>query len=125
MPFQSTVFKVATGDGRNFTLLEPIVYVSNNGESITIPIGATSDGASTPPELWVELPPFGKYWPAAYLHDWLYRCTQRPQSECDALLYEAMLSLGVDKIRADMIYEGVHYGGRSSFEADRKAQSGS
>jgi hypothetical protein len=121
--FQSTDFKVSTSDGRNFVLLEPVVFVTQLGAHITIPAGATSDGASTPPALWPEIPPFGIYWKAAFFHDYLYRATQASKSECDALLLEAMQSLGVDSILAKTIYEGVALGGQSSFDADRAAQS--
>lgn len=124
MPFKNTgEWHVGTTDGRNFTLLTSEVFECVNGESITIPAGATSDGASTPPELWITIPPFGQYWKAAFLHDYLYRCTQRPKVECDSLLLEAMKSLGVPPLLALTIYEGVHEAGQSSFNADRAAQA--
>ena len=110
---------MGTSDGRNFTLLSPEVFTSGVGEVITIPAGSTSDGASTPKELWIEIPPFGQYWKAAFLHDYLYRFTQKPKAECDSLLFEAMRSLGVPLLLAGTIYEGVHAGGQSSFDADR------
>ena len=121
--FSVSALKVQTSDGRNFVLLEPFTYTSLAGEIIVVAAGATSDGASTPKEIWPVIPPFGTYWMAAFLHDYLYRCTDKPKAECDALLKEAMTSLGVDTIMRDMIYDGVTVGGWSSFEADRKAQT--
>jgi hypothetical protein len=115
--------KVSTADGRNFVLLEEFSYRANSGEVITVPVGATSDGASTPPEIWPTIPPFGRYWKAAFLHDYLYRCTQRPKAECDGLFKEAMVSLGVNGIEADIIYAGVDLLGQRSFDADRAAQT--
>jgi hypothetical protein len=120
--FQSKTIKVETSDGRNFVLLEPVVYVTGFGAHLTIPAGTTSDGASTPALIWSAVPPFGLYWPAAYLHDWLYRATLMPKPECDDLLKEAMLSLGVDSELVDVVYEGVKLGGQSAFDADRAAQ---
>ena len=120
MAFQQTPMKVETDDGRYVTLLQPYNYLCRSGELITIPAGTTSDGASTPPALWVTIPPFGKYWKAAVLHDYLYRITKRPKAECDSILLEAMESLGVNEIEAHAIYEGVHLGGEISFEEDRK-----
>lgn len=119
--FSTVRLKVASSDGRNFVLLEPFTYTARSGEVITVPVGAESDGASTPKSIWMSLPPFGLYWPAAYLHDYLYRCTDRPKNECDGLLSEAMQVLGVNETERILIYEGVHYGGESSFTADRKA----
>lgn len=121
MPFKNTNWQVSTADGRNFVLLDPEPYLAASGEMIVIPAGATSDGASTPCELWPTIPPFGKYWKAAFLHDYLYRNTTRPKTECDGLLFEAMISLGCSMIEAAMIFGGVHYGGEHSFDSDRAA----
>jgi hypothetical protein len=122
MSFQQTPMKVETDDGRYFTLLQPYNYLCRSGELITIPAGTTTDGASTPSELWITIPPFGKYWKAAILHDYLYRNTNRPKSECDLLLLEAMESLGVGEITAHTIYEGVHLAGQIAFDEDRKSK---
>ena len=148
--FQNLPFKVSSVDGRNFVLLADVFYISADGTRYCLPAGASSDGASTPPEVWPILPPFGKYWPAAYLHDAAYRNTllvyahpSRPSSvalappsptplgegiwvraalakeKCDALLLEAMESLGVGVVERQTIYEGVVLGGAASFDQDR------
>jgi hypothetical protein len=104
------------------TLLAPVVYTTKAGETIVIPQGTTSDGASTPEAIWNVVPPFGKYWRAAVLHDYLYRVTKRPKNQCDELLLEAMESLGVNALERYTIYEGVKFGGYSSFVDDRKEQ---
>ncbi|MDE2097293.1 MAG: DUF1353 domain-containing protein [Patescibacteria group bacterium] len=131
--FQSDVMVVTTADGRNFTLLSPTDYLATDGTLYRIPVGATSDGASTPPALWPVLPPFGRYWRAAVLHDAAYRGTLErqvdgvwesanlPKAACDELLKEAMEGLGVDKAQVLEIYEGVHLGGGTAFAVDRKA----
>jgi hypothetical protein len=120
VPFKNTDIAVRTSDGRNITLLEDLVYVTDAGETITVPIGATADGCSTPREVWNLLPPFGQYWMAAVLHDFLYRKTARPQAECDLLFLEAMKSLDVDLLVRETIYEGVHLGGSWAFNDDRR-----
>ena len=122
MGFQPTPMKVSTDDGHNFTLLQPCNYLCRSGELITIPAGTTTDGASTPQAVWNVLPPFGAYWKAAVLHDYLYRVTKRPKHECDDLLKEAMESLGVDEPEILTIYAGVVVGGEVAFEEDREAQ---
>ncbi len=133
--FQGLPFQVATTDGRNFTLLADAYYVGTDGTRYCVPAGATSDGASTPREVWPLLPPFGLYWPAAYLHDAAYRNTLRvwngsawvaaalPKAKCDALLLEAMEALGVGAVERETIYEGVAMGGAAAFDRDR-AQGG-
>ncbi|MGD0331407.1 MAG: DUF1353 domain-containing protein [Nitrososphaeria archaeon] len=135
--FQTEQFKVSTEDGRNFTLLEAVRYLSNDGTLFEIPFGATSDGASTPSGLWPMIPPFGPYWKAAFLHDSAYRNTLRKvttlnagveiltlaelsKESCDELLKEAMKSLQVHEALIIEIYEGVRFAGWSSFEEDRK-----
>jgi hypothetical protein len=113
-------FNVYTEDGRNFILTEDYAYERKDGCRITIPKGATSDGASTPPALWPTLPPFGRYWPAAYLHDYLYRNPSPDKDFADETLLDAMEFLGVWDVDAKIIYEGVARFGSSSYEADVK-----
>jgi hypothetical protein len=133
--FQNLPFKLSSLDGRNFVLLADAFYVARDGARYCLPAGAASDGASTPPAVWPLVPPFGSYWPAAYLHDTAYRNTllafngrmfapaNLPKEKCDALLLEAMESLGVSAVERQLIYDGVVLGGTSSFDQDR-ASSG-
>jgi hypothetical protein len=119
--FINAFISATSGDGRIFTLLEPLVYVARSGEVVTVPAGTPTDGASTPGPIWNTVPPFGKYWLAAIMHDYLYRFTTRPKDECDILFLEAMLYCGVDVVEAHAIYEGVHLFGQSAFDEDRAA----
>ena len=119
MSFACSELHVATSDGRNFRLLDPVTFVASTGEIITIPVGATSDGASTPEAVWSIIPPFGRYWMAAFLHDYLYRRTGRPKAECDTLLNDAMASLGVPELERLTIYEAVKNFGAHAFTQDR------
>lgn len=122
--FTNLPLKVSSFDGRNFVLLEDFSFTRPNGEVITVPAGSESDGASTPPEIWPVLPPFGLYWPAAVLHDWAYRYSKLPKDECDLLLNEGMAALGVHEVTRIEIYEGVHFGGGKAFAEDRQKQAG-
>lgn len=131
--FSTTDFKTSSPDGRNFVLLESVIYVTKAGVAYQIPVGATSDGASTPPLLWPTIPPFGSYWKAAFLHDAAYRNSLQVLQDnqwlkarltkdvCDNLLLEAMDALGTHTITKEEIYKGVVLCGTSSFDADRKA----
>ena len=128
MPFPHPIAIVATRDGHSFIVEKPIEYVTNAGQRIIIPIGATTDGASTPQPMWNVLPPFGDYFLAALLHDALYRNyavdeqdnrLALDREDCDALLFEAMVSLGVPEATRTAIYDGVRLGGHWAFVADR------
>ena len=134
--FQNLPFMVSTVDGRNFALIHDVYFVAADGTKYCLPaVAGESDGASTPPELWPIIPPFGKYWPAAYLHDCAYRNTllmangltwaraNLPKEKCDALFLEAMDSLGVNTVEAQAIYEAVVLGGTNSFNQDRGINS--
>lgn len=127
--FQSTDFTALTSDGRNFMLLNSVEYVAKDGSRWVIPSGATSDGASTPREVWDIIPPFGAYWRAAFLHDAAYRNTlldsggrvaNLPKERCDDLLNDAMEACGVDIIDRQAIYQAVRLAGGAAFAGDRK-----
>lgn len=115
MPFDKTRLATSSSDGHNVILMEPLTYTTKAGEAITIPTGADSDGASVPKLLWNIFPPFGRYWRAALLHDYLYRHTARPKAECDKLLLEAMRACDVTRLKAETIYLGVKWFGFAAF----------
>lgn len=119
MGFVNYFVNLTTGDGHIITLLEPLIYEAKNGEIITVPAGSPTDGASTPQFMWNVIPPFGKYWLAAVMHDWLYRFSDVPKERCDELLLEAMLSCDVEVSLANTIYNGVRFGGWKAFRDDR------
>jgi hypothetical protein len=131
--FKSPLFKVATADGRNFTLLDAVDYQSKDGTLYRIPGGADSDGASVPRPFWNVIPPFGRHWPAAYLHDAAYRDTLMvwaggglkkasvSEDRANDLLLEAMESLGVPWVEMTAIHEAVVLAGKAAFNEDRKA----
>ena len=121
MGFDRTEILVRTGDGRNATLVEAFSFTTKAGTVITVPAGSQSDGASTPRAIWQLLPPFGRYWLAAFLHDFLYRYTYLPKAYCDSILVEAMEWLDVDPVESKAIYDGVAIGGQAAFDADRAA----
>lgn len=125
---------VRTRDGRNVTLMEDVELRSDTGAVYRVPIGSESDGASTPPEIWVKLPPFGDYWLAGVVHDAAYRGTLQRQLEngywapamlnkdqADLLLLDCMSALGVAQGTKEAIYDGVRLFGWKAFSEDRKA----
>jgi hypothetical protein len=123
---------VRSSDGRNFVLQEPLEVVRDDGARFRVPAGATSDGASTPSEMWAILPPFGPWWLAAIVHDAAYRGTLErqmandtwmvamlPKEQCDLLFLDCMSALGVEQGKKEALYEGVRLGGWKAFREDR------
>lgn len=123
---------VRTRDGRNFVVQEDIDLVTDTGAHYRVPIGATTDGASTPQGIWESFPPFGQYWLAAVIHDAAYRGTLLRQMEngfwvpamldkdrADTLFLDCMAALGVDQLTKETLYEGVHIAGWKAFQSDR------
>jgi hypothetical protein len=129
--FQNLPLKVESFDGRNFDIVSNLYFTSSDGTKYCVPCGAKTDGASTPRAGWSLIPPFGKYWPAAVLHDSAYQNTlliwncanwvkaNLTKDQCDLLLKEAMQTLGVNELELELIYKAVVYGGERSFEEDR------
>ncbi|HTA30716.1 MAG TPA: DUF1353 domain-containing protein [Candidatus Cybelea sp.] len=130
--FQSLYYAgICDQDGRNWKATQPVEYLSRSGVLYRIPVGAATDGASIPAIFWAKLPPFGRYWLAAVLHDAAYQntlqladglkafphATDRPL--CDLLLKEAMEASGVGPVSVDVIYEAVRLCGAGSFKQDR------
>jgi len=118
--FQEDSILIKTSDGRHIILMESFTYITNAGSIINIPAFIKSDGASVPKIFWNIIPPFGNYWKAAVLHDYLYRYTLYPKKYCDAIFYEAMSSLGVDIEIRKIMFKGVSIGGWKSFKEARE-----
>lgn len=104
-------------DGKNYKLLSAFQYDSSLDITITVPAGFVTDFASVPKILWNLLPPTGRYGKAAVIHDYLYR-TYGASSKivADAIFYEAMKALGVNRVIRNVIYLAVHLFGGSSYK---------
>jgi hypothetical protein len=120
--FEKLTLETTSSDGHNVLLDEDLPYNTKKDERIVVPKGADSDGASVPKFLWNLFPPFGSYWRAALLHDWLYRHTKRPKAECDLLLLEAMESCNVGRMKRETIYLAVKWFGGQAFKECRRRQ---
>lgn len=122
------VFGATNQDGRFWKLTQPMIYHARDGRTFIVPVGASTDGASTPAIIASLLPPTGDYWQSAVLHDAAYRNDLKlpdgtkadlSKDDCDALLKEAMELSGVESMILETIYEGVRIGGASAYRADR------
>jgi hypothetical protein len=115
-PYPST----AQCDGRNWVLMQDLIFSSTILGQIIVPKGFISDFASTPQALWCDLPPTGKYTPAAVVHDFLYATGTGTREQADNVLREAMQDLGVDWRRAELIFDGVRIGGQHAWDQDAR-----
>ncbi len=112
------------GGSRIFRLISRFRYHSSFG-LITVPRTFETDGASIPRVFWNILSPFGDYFPAAVIHDFLYSPfnTEFDRAESDLIFREAMEHLGVPWFRRDLIYTAVRACGWICFKSRRSALS--
>ena len=93
-------------------------FIGDKGSDtwVVVPLGYLTDGASVPRIFWNLIPPWGKYGQAAILHDYLCEFLEvtylgKPKSitrkECDQILLEAMIVLGVPAPTRLTIYAAV------------------
>ena len=106
------------GDSRIFRLTSPFRYLSEIGE-IEVPTGFLTDGASVPRIFWNIFSPFGNYFPAALIHDYLYSKSSTwliTRAEVDEIFLDAMKDVGVGWITRRTIYRAVRLGGWASYK---------
>lgn len=109
-------------DSHDWVLVEDMTYqIGQSGHRIIVPKGFVTDFASIPQPLWsFGLSPYGRYSKAAVIHDYLYWAQGCTKEQADNILVIAMKESGVGGGTATTIYEGVHLGGASSWESNRK-----
>lgn len=124
--FDTPDLLLSTRDGRNFVIERDFTFTRPaevGGQTIRVPVGSATDGASTPAIIWSALPPFGRYFPAAVLHDAAYRGTTIPviddRAIADQLILEACRALGVDEDTARILYNAVALFGQAVWNRDR------
>lgn len=113
-------------NGKDFQLLEPLVYHvgnENSEEIIVVPSGSVTDWASIPKLLQPILPnTYGKR--AAIIHDYLYRtnglCGRYDRKRSDEIFLEALIVLGVPSVVSNTLYSGVRVGGWVPWNKYRK-----
>jgi hypothetical protein len=111
--FIGTVQAEFNADGRTMKLLQPFKYIDPAGIEWYAPQGSLIDGASIPRVAWSLIGgPFeGRYREASVIHD--VACVQktRPWNSVHEFFYFAMLTSGVDPLKAKVMYAAVHHFG--------------
>ena len=104
------------GGKRVFALMLDFRYVSSFGV-IRVPTSFITDGASIPTMFHSIMGPFGSYFHAAVIHDFLYSLSNKTYTrrESDVIFKEAMFNSGVPWPTREIVYRAVRLGGGSSF----------
>ena len=118
--------EVAPYDDLNWITLAAYRYVSRSvqtGRKIIVPKGFVTDGASVPRFFWRAIPPYGRHFNAAVVHDYLYRHHEHgmTRDECDIIFLEIMLRDGVPPGRINAMYRAVRAFGRRSWQDGKLA----
>jgi hypothetical protein len=89
--------------------------IPETGKTVPVPAGFVTDFATTPWLVWSVFPPWGKYGPAAVVHDYLYWDQQCTKEQADSIFLKAMddSSVGWKKY---LIHAAVAVFGRSGWE---------
>ena len=100
-------------DGRHVVLVKPFEYDDADGMKWPVPVGTMSDGASIPQIFWSFIggPLEGKYRNAAVIHDYYCDYRVREWEAVDRVFYDAMITSGVDRLKAKVMYAAVRWGG--------------
>jgi len=130
MPFVTALIVEDTERPREWKLAGALSYFSPSlQQSIEVPRGFVTDFASVPRILWALIAPTGLHTRAAVIHDWLYErhpVIQREDHvgpmhrlEADEIFLEAMLELGVSRLRARIMYRAVRLFGQRRWHMPR------
>lgn len=100
---------------QKIVVLEPLRFWSEAlGRELTVPAGFVCDRESMP----TRGPLTGREMnPAGVLHDWLYQSHELPRRYADEVYQEALLSMGLDEVRAAQRYQVVDDLGESAYES--------
>lgn len=99
-------------DGMRAELIDDLCVPICN---IIIPSGFITDFASVPRIFWRVIPPWGRYSPAAVVHDYLYRNKILKRKTADGIFYKLMIKSGVPRIEATAMYWAVRMFGWKSY----------
>jgi hypothetical protein len=111
-------------DGLRARLIEPfrVQLRESGGRMIEVPRGFETDFASVPRFFWRVLPPWGRYSPAAVVHDYLYQSGTLERHEADRVFLTLMQRLGVSAWKRNVMYEAVRLFGGSAWNRCREKE---
>jgi hypothetical protein len=103
------VLKDIDPNGRNFELQEPFEYIDSSNVTWRAEKGLVTDGASIPQVFWsiVGGPFEGQYRRAAIIHDYYCDHKYRSSDRTHRVFYDAMITDGVNSVKAKLMYYAV------------------
>ena len=107
-------------NGRSARLTQPYRVGTTAGRIIEVPEGFETDFASVPRLFWRIVPPWGRYSPAAVVHDYLYSTSKVSRKEADGIFLELMGRLGVPLWKRLAMYWAVRLFGWFAWSAHAK-----
>lgn len=104
--------------GRAFKLDDGFTFkaiIDDDIINIDIPKGFVTDFASTPKSLWWFFGPIGIHIIPAVVHDFIYSQKLFSREVADKLFYDSIISYGVPKFKAWIVYKAVRSGGKNNY----------
>jgi hypothetical protein len=112
MPFAGDDVVVRRRDDENWALVLPLVYRGNT-DTFTVPEDFVTDFASVPRVAVWLIPRFGRYTPAAILHDWLcgpgIRGGLISPTDADGVFRRILRELDVPTVQRWLMWTGVRW----------------
>lgn len=98
-----------TGHDRDFVILTPFRYLDPKGTTWVVPTGTVVNGASIPRPLWTLIggPWDGPYRRPSVVHDYFFAQKKYASDEVHRVFYDAMVTAGVGKVKAKLMYWAV------------------
>lgn len=109
-------------NGRSARLIKDYKVRISDSRTITVPAGFETDFASVPRLFWRIVPPWGRYSPAAVVHDFLYHTGLVTRVEADRIFLDLMTKLGVPTWKCRMMYWAVRVGGWKAWNDSRRRE---
>ncbi|PZA21404.1 hypothetical protein DMO24_10395 [Modestobacter versicolor] len=113
VPFDSLALTVRRASDQLWEVVEPLVYRGRR-DTFVVPAGFRTDFASVPRLVVWLIPRFGRYTPAAVLHDWLVTTGLQTRvvssRDADGLFRRVLRELGVPPVRRWLMWCGVRWG---------------
>ena len=110
-------------NGMTARLTQPFRVRTGAGRIIEVPAGFETDFASVPRLFWRVVPPWGRYSPAAVVHDCLYHTGKVSRLAADRVFLELMAALGVPLWKRQVMYWAVRLGGWLAWDTSRKRET--
>lgn len=128
MPFKSHLIVQEAPSHGEWILHLPLIYQTWQGEEIVVPEGFVTDLASIPWPVRQLVPHNAKERSPAVIHDYLFVIQDRPLSEANHIMMDAMIDTGTARHARWLIYAGLMVGSWVAWqrnkllaEIDRKA----